>query len=208
MATVTFYANNYVINDAAGSGLGFYGDAGFAASVSVGSYQGRTFITNGAGTTQGEEANNVKFLNAGSGILGQSGSGVALTAIPNSQGTLNIRFTNATAVKVQSATLYGYDRSNIYNSPSGVVLKAAELIHPTSTQVNNGSGDTTWTTLAGSGSTLSLCPSPGPSGLYAGNGSNSQWSATQHDWYVALSVSPDSIGSKTAFGLAMELEYL
>jgi len=32
--------------------------------------------------------------------------------------------------------------------------------------------------------------------------------AERHDWYVALSASPDSIGSKTQYGLYFTLEYL
>lgn len=32
--------------------------------------------------------------------------------------------------------------------------------------------------------------------------------STRHDWYVALSASPDSIGSKTDYGLYFTLEYL
>jgi hypothetical protein len=48
----------------------------------------------------------------------------------------------------------------------------------------------------------------GPSGQYAGNGSNSAWTDTQHDWYLVLSASPDSIGSKTLYGLWVSLEYL
>lgn len=208
-AELKFYAGNgFQIQDLSGSGLGFYGDSGFGASVSVGSYQGRTFITNGAGTTQGPEADNVKYLNAGSGILGQAGTGIALTAIPNYQSTLNIRFTYDSAVKVQNAELRIYDRSNINNNASGVTTKVAEIIHPTDSQTNNGSGDTTWYTPGGSSVPVPLANSPGPSGQYAGNGSNSLWSATQHDWYVAISASPDSIGSKTLYGLSCSLEYL
>ena len=47
MALISFLAGeDDTINDLAGSGLGFYGAAGFGASVQVGQYQGRTFITN------------------------------------------------------------------------------------------------------------------------------------------------------------------
>lgn len=209
VAAINFLAGDgLAIQDLSGSGLGFYGDSGFGASVSVGAWQGRTFITNGAGTSQGPEADNVKFLNAGSGILGQTGTGIALTAIPNYQATLNIRFTNDTPVKTQNVVLRIYDRSDPNKAASGVTTKVAEIIHPTVTQANNGSGDTTWQTPGGSGVTVSLAPSPGVSGLYAGNGANGQWTDTQHDWFVALSASPDSIGSKTQYGLFCSLEYL
>jgi hypothetical protein len=207
--TISFLAGEgFTINDMAGSGLGFYGDSGFGASVRVGEYQGRTFITNGAGSTQGPEADNVKYVNAGSGVLGQTGSGIALTAIPNHQATLEVRLTSDTAVQVQSARLYGYDRHSINNPPSGVTLKGAEIIHPTQSQTNNGSGDTTWVTMAGTGSYLSLANSPGVSGQYAGNGSNSTRPDTVHSWFAALSASPNSVGAKTQFGLMFETEYL
>lgn len=208
-ADIKFLAgSDFTIEDLSGSGLGFYSNDGFGGSVRVGEYQGRTFITNGAGTTQGPEVDNVKYLNAASGILGQAGTGIALTAIPNYQATLNVRFTYDSAVNVQNAKARIYDRSNPNNAASGVTCKVAEIIHPTTTQTNNGSGDTTWYTPAGSSITVPLANSPGPSGLYAGNGSNSNYAATQHDWYLAISASPDSIGSKTQFGLYIELEYL
>jgi hypothetical protein len=208
-ATISFLAGeSFTIQDLAGSGLGFYGDLGFGASVQVGQYQGRTFITNSTGTVAGPECDNVKYLNAGSGIVGQAGSGIALTAIPNYQATLNIRFVNDTAVKTQNALLKIYDRTDVNKAASGVTTKVAEIIHPNTTQANSGSGDTTWLTPAGSSVTVSLAPCPGVSGLYAGNGSNSTWTDRVHDWYVAISASPDSIGSKTQFGLVFEVEYL
>jgi hypothetical protein len=207
--TISFHADGYQINDSMGSGLAFFADTGFGASIKVGEYPGRTFISNGAGTTQGPEVDNVKFANSASGIIGQSGSGVALTAVPNDKATLNVRATSdGGAVQVQNAKVYIYDRVNKANPPSGVTCKAAEIIHPDPVQNNNGSGDSAWINAAGTGLPLDLAPSPGISGLYAGNGSNSTRADTRHDWFVALSPSPDSIGSKTQFGLLAELEYL
>lgn len=208
-AYLSFFAGpNLQIEDLSGSGLGFFGDDGFSASIPVGSWQGRTFITNGNGTTQGAECSNVKYVNAGSGIIGQAGSGVALSCIPNYQAPFNVRFTYDTPVRTQNAKLYIYDRSSINNAPSGVSVKVAEVIHPDTNQSNNGSGDTTWLTPAGSGSVVSFCPGPGVSGLYAGNGNDGAWSDTQHDWYGAISVSPNSIGAKTQFGAYFSVEFL
>lgn len=208
-AQIAFLAGNgFTIEDLSGSGLGFYGDDGFGASVPVGSYQGRTYITNGAGTTQGAEVDNVKFLNAGSGILGQTGTGIALTAIPNYQATLNLRFTYDSAIHVQNVYARIYDRTDPNANASGLTCKVAEIIHPGITQANTGSGDTTWYTPGGSTITVPLAPSPGPSGLYAGNGANGNWAATQHDWYLAISASPDTVGSHTMFGIYASLEYL
>jgi len=73
---------------------------------------------------------------------------------------------------------------------------------------------------------MSLTPSPGLSGLNVSvadtgrvpslHDGNYNWltydgtahSSTNHDWYIGLSASPESIGSKTAYGLYMTLEYL
>ena len=208
-ANLAFLAGpSLTIQDLSGSGLAFFGDSGFGAAIVVGQYQGHTYISNGNGTTQGPEAANVKFLNAGSGIVGQAGSGIALTAIPNYQATGNVRFTYDTAVNTQNAYMYIYDRVSISNPASGVTTKVAEVIHPSTSQSNNGSGDTTWYTPAGTGIPVPFAPSPGVSGLYAGNGNNGMWTDTQHDWYFNMSVSPDSIGSKTQFGAYFYVEYL
>lgn len=206
MALITFLAGeNFAINDLSGSGLGFYGDSGFGASVQVGSYQGRTFITNSTGTSQGPECDNIKWSHPGSGIIGQTGTGLPLTSIPNYQASLNIRFTHGSAVKVQNAQVRIYDRASINNPASGVTTKTAQLIHTNTAQDATGSGDATWRTPAGSGTIQSLVGSPGTSGL-SPNGPDT--TDTQHDFYLAISASPDSIGSKVQYGLYASLEYL
>lgn len=208
-AYLAFFAGpNLQIQDLSGSGLAFFGDAGFGASIPVGYWQGHTFISNANGTTQGPEASNIKYLNAGSGIVGQTGSGVALSAIPNWQASTNIRFTYDTPVRTQNANMYMYDRYSINNPPSGVTVKVAQIIHPDPSQANNGSGNSVWWTPAGTGVVVPFCPSPGTSGLFAGNGSNGSWTDTQHDWYAAVSVSPVSIGAKTQFGVYFSVEFL
>lgn len=205
MATINFLAGeNNTINNLSGSGLGMYGDAGFGYSVPVSSYNGRTFITDSTGTSQGPEVDNCKFLNTSGVIVGQTGSGINLLQLPNYLSTLNINFNHTTPVKVQNAKLYAYDRVNKNNDPSGVTLYAAEIIHPTITQTLNGSGDSAWINVHGSGSILSLVNSPGVSGI-SPSGSNT--TQTNHDWYVALSATPTSVGAKE-FALWMELEYL
>ncbi len=204
MALLEFYADTINLN---GSGLGFYGP-GFANSVNVGEYQQTTFITNGNGTDQGAQVHNIRYLNGASGIIDSATSGVFLTQVPNYLATGNIRFTHSTAVLTQNVKVYIYDRSNINNNASGVTTKFAEVIHPDTVQNNNGSGDTTWLTPNGSGVVVTMAPSPGISGLYAGNGSNSLRGDTRHDWYFAISASPDSVGAKTQYGLWCQLEYL
>lgn len=216
MATINFLAGGgaFSINNLGGSGLGFYG-AGFGYSVDVASFQDTTFITNSAGTAQGPQVNNVKYMNIGSGIINSASSGVPLTSIPNYLATLNIRFTHTSAVKTQNAKFYIYDRNSINSPASGVTTRIAQLIHPDTVQNNNGSGDTTWVgittnpltgsaTVGGSGITVSLVASPGTSGLRPNGASTTD---TQHDWYMAITASPDSVGSKTFAGFVL-CEYL
>ena len=205
-AAINFYADEFHVTNLTGSGLGFYGD-GFGQSVNVGEYQNTTFITNSNGTVEGAQVNNIQYLNTMSGIIGSAESGVLLTQIPNYLATLNIRFTNDSAVKTQNCKLRIYDRSNINNNPSGVLCKVAELIHTDITQNNNGSGDTTWITPVGSALIMDMSPSPGMSGHYAGDGTASVYEDTRHDWYIAISQSPSSVGSKTS-ALYFSCEYL
>lgn len=208
MAEIVFLAGEGSnINNLAGSGLGFYGGS-FGASVQVGAWQQTTFITNAAGTAQGPAADNVKFHNAGSGIVGSATSGIALTAIPNISASLNVRMTHTSAVKTQNAQMLIFDRTLITLNASGVTTKVAELIHPTVAQLNDGSGDASWTTFvgtAGAPSAKSLIASPGVSGLRP-NGAGTTDSV--HDWFLAMSASPDTIGSKTQFSMFFSVEFL
>tara|TARA_Y100001934_G_C12335871_1_gene767550 strand:- start:1055 stop:1807 length:753 start_codon:yes stop_codon:yes gene_type:complete len=213
MATIDFLINRTGFDydlKLGGSGLAFFGDAGFGASVEVGKYQGTTFVSDGTGSSRGAQAQNIKFLNAGSGIIGASTSGIGLQAIPNYQATLNIRFTHDSQVKTQNCELRIYDRFNIKKAASGVTTKVAEIIHPRVTQTATGSGDSQWITPAGSGVVVSFANSPGVSGVFAGDGVTtiSTVQSKRHDWYAAISASPDSIGNKTQYGLFFALEYL
>lgn len=206
MATFTFQAtspNQVTINHLSGSGFGFFGST-FGDSVPVGEYQDTTYITNGNGTTEGPQVNNVKYQNPASGILNSASSGNGLISIPNYLATGIIEFTHTSAVRLQNTKVYIYDRSSISNSPSGVICKVAEIIHPNTTQTPDGSGSQVWETPAGS-SYMTLTPSPGRSGFYVNGPLTTD---TYHTHYIALSASPSSIGSKTQFGLYVSTEYL
>jgi hypothetical protein len=162
-------------------------------------------VTNSTGTVQSVQINNVKYLNTASGILNSASSGVDVRAIPNYLSTLNIHFAHTSAVVTQNTKLYIYDRSSINNPPSGVVCKVYESIHPNTSQLGLlGSGLGVWQTPAGS-SYMNLANAPGTSGVSPNGPSTSSY---DHDWYVCLSASPSSIGSKTQFGLYVETEYL
>lgn len=204
MASITFYGRDQIeAYNAGGSGIGFYGSSGFGTSVAVGTYQSRTFITDSTGTAQGPEINNCKYLNTSGVVVGQTGSGIHLLELPNYLSTLNVRFTHSSSVQVQNVLMYCYDRVSQNNDPSGVTVQAAEIIHPNTIQDFSGSGDATWVDVHGT-TTMSLVSGPGTSGLSPAGTSTSD---TRHDWFVALSATPTSVGAKE-MAIKVTLEYL
>lgn len=203
--SINFYASNgSTIHHLAGSGLAFFG-ASFGQSIAVGEYNKKTYVSNGAGTTQGPECWNIRYQDAASGIVAEAGSGIALTAVPNYQASLRVEVSSDDGeITVPSAYVSFYDRSSTSNAPSGVSAFIAELVHPGDTQANEGSGSAQWHYPEGTG-VLYLWPSPGTSGQYAA--SDSTWSSLSHDFYLAVSCGPESIGGKT-FGLFFGAEWL
>lgn len=196
-----------------GSGLGFYGDAGFDDPVTLGQFQGRTFVTDASGAVQGFECNNTKLyaggsfsgINGVSGVIvGQVGNGILLRNLPNFLATLNIRFTHDAPVRAQNAKFYVHDGADKNNSPSGLACYCAEIIHPGLLQTDVGTGDATWTQVYGSGSVLGLIDAPGTSGLRPDGPLTVD---TRHDWFVAISACPTQPGSRS-YGFTAELEYI
>lgn len=205
MANLAWYAGEgTAIANLSGSGIGFFSANGFGYSIPVGSYNERTFVTDSTGTVQNIEIDNCKYAASGTVVFGQTGSGINLLQLPNYLATVNPRFTHSAPVQVQNVRLYGSDRVHKNNNPSGVDIYAAQIIHPTTTQTLNGSGSPIWTRLLGSGSYLAMAGGQGVSGLGV-NGTLT--SSDQHDFYVAVSVSPARVGAAEAM-LTMELEYL
>ena len=161
-----------------------------------------------------------------------------LDELPNYLVPLNIRFTHNTAVKTQNCKLRIFDRNNINNHASGVATYVYETRHPNQSVGSAGQldhkapGVTTdkWFVFEdgyrNDGSELetvedmSLTNSPGAEGLNTSpadqtlegvEGSTREGNShrsTQHDWYVAISSEPNTIGSKTDYGLYFSLEYL
>lgn len=171
------------------------------------------------------------LIQSNSVVTGTSG-------IPNIAAPLNIRFEHDEGVRVQNCKLRIFDRSDISQHADGVTTQVYEVRHPNPIEgVNFGAnrgplrhrgevGEHGWVQFADGFPMfdMPLTAGPGPSGLNtssdevlaATDGTYTNWiaqsgeacRATRHDWYVALSASPDSIGSKTNFGLYFTLEYL
>ena len=209
-AAITFYAGQGagVWVNLNASGLGFFG-ASFGTSVQVGQYQDSTFITTGAGSAEGPQATNCKYLTA-SGVSVDGGASVVPSAVAINSGTMNIRFTFDSVVKTQNCELRIFNRSNINTGAVGVTTQVLQIANGGSGVTSSGTAEapashTGWIAPSGSGVTVALLSSAGSGGL-SPSGTNTQ--DTRHDWYTCMSASPLSIGSKELFGLYVQLEYL
>lgn len=222
--------------DHATSGIGFFG-GDFGLSVPVDSYQDTTFITNSDGTSQAEQLQNTKYSSI-SGVKFNTNNEKDNNVIPNYYAPLNIRFEHNEAVRVKNCQLRIFDRDDITKNASGVTTEVYEVRHPDSTEGaakalnHRGNSNHEWVRFMYDGvdntvTPLDLTESPGTSGLN-GNSDTDQAAynggtldntlpytfegnahqSLRHDWYLALSASPDEIGSKTDFGLYFTVEYL
>jgi hypothetical protein len=224
-------ADGELINHSAGSGLGFYG-LGFGVSVPIDTKQKTTFITDALGVVSGAQLNNTEILVEGSEtvmgtVLSQNATTLNLDRLPNYLCPLNIRFEHTEPVAVQNCKLRIFDRNNINNHASGVATYVYEVRHPStvSTQSNlalRGRAEDSWFLFESteSMSDMPFTPSPGISGTNTNIQDSASpakgWVSTEgaphqsmrHDWYVALSAEPNTIGSKTQYGLYFTLEYL
>jgi len=207
-AAINFYGGLASETGLAASGVGFYG-ATFGSSVQVASYQDTTFITDSGGTANGGQIDNNKYLGNATGVSINGAASADLNTVDVASGTLNVRFTFDTVVMTQNGEFRIFDRTTITAPASGVTCHVAML-------GNGGSGvnQTTgaaqaghngWAALSGASPKWVLLASPGSGGL-SPNGTGT--TDTRHDWYIALSATPTSIGSKTLFGAYVALEYL
>lgn len=230
VAEIKFYANVKVDDSVAeiyhnnGSGIGFYGNT-FGVSVPVNSQQTTTWTTNADGTSQGIQLHNTAWASSGT-VSVDSASSINLDSLPNYLCPLNVRFTNDDPVKVQNCKLRIFDRNNIQNQASGVTTYVYEARHPIPEQVASGLAFkgrdvNTWYEFdpVDAMTDMVFTSSPGVSGLNTDSSdtdpakgytstSGVSLASTRHDWYVALSSEPQSIGSKTNYGLYFSVEYL
>lgn len=229
-AEIKFYANVKVDDSVAeiahnnGSGIGFYG-SNFGISVPVNSQQTTTFTTNADGTNEGLQLHNTARVSSETVAI-DSASSINLDSLPNYLCPLNVRFTNDDPVKVQNCKLRIFDRNNIQNQASGVTTYVYEARHPIGERVPSGLAfkgrpENTWYEFdpVDAMSDMIFTSSPGVSGLNTDSSdtnpekgytstSGVSLPSMRHDWFVALSSEPQSIGSKTNYGLYFSVEYL
>ncbi len=213
MASIDFYASQgggtHV--DMNGSGLSFFG-AAFGNSVQVGQYQDSTYITQGGGTPEGPQATNCKYdTSDGSGILVDDDAvAVQPSAIALNSGTMNIRFTHASAVNTQNGQVRIYDRTTITNGATGVTTQILQIVNGGSGVSTSGTAEALashsgWIAASGENPRVNLLNNPGSGGLGPSGASDLD---TRHDWFMCLSATPLSIGPKILYGIYAQLEYL
>jgi hypothetical protein len=116
------------------------------------------------------------------------------------------------------ALWWGDDERYAYTNKNGVVFIGGAN---GDARINSTAGGTL-ETVGGTGTIVPLMDNPGSGGRLIGDddtflGKNSRTTSTmfggtgvdmRHDWFLSLSASPTSIGSKTKYGLYFSLEYL
>lgn len=208
MATWVFQVNApaaFTIANLSGSGLNFWGPAGFSNSVPVSAYQSITTVGNGNGTVNGPLTNNVQYINPASGIVNNASSGIPILNIPNYLSTFIAEFQHPSNVRLQNTRAYLYDRTAITNAPSGLITKFAQVVHPGITITTVGSGHPVWQSPAGSSYMTMAVDSPGRSGLCPNGPSTVDMF---HTFNFIISQSPNSTGSKALNAFYIETEYV
>ncbi|PIY96082.1 MAG: hypothetical protein COY66_04995 [Candidatus Kerfeldbacteria bacterium CG_4_10_14_0_8_um_filter_42_10] len=159
----------------------------FGSAIIVGAYQDSTHVESsvGADDSSGNTPKNNKFISQSGGTGGDSqvdlGAGtVDLDTITDAGCALKINFSHGTSVVTTGHIFYAYDGTTTTAVPTGVTFQAAEK------------GDPNWTNAEGSAAALTI---------------TDEATGTSHDYYIAVSASPESVGLKTAFKLRDELTY-
>lgn len=166
--------------------LQFAGAGGFDSKISVGQYNDTTHVESsvGANDSSANTPNNNKFISQSGGTGGDSQADWGddtedLDAITDAECALKINFSDASSVVTEDAIFYAFDGTTTTTAPVGVTFQAAE------------SGDTNWTNAEGSAAALEL---------------DDQSASTSHDFFIAVSSSPESVGAKD-FAVRVELTY-
>jgi len=165
------------------------------AAITVSSYQDGTHAGNGdPGTDQcgTNHMNNVKYVDSTHFILNGGSSEVLNdTNLGNDECTLRLHFNHTSAVAVTGARAY------IYKPSVGVTTKADNV---TVQAFERGQTDTAWSLINDTGTTggdntgerLDLADSS---------------SSADHYWYVALSITPATVGGHADVDLGLALTY-
>jgi hypothetical protein len=158
-----------------------FSDGTFGNAITVASYNDGTHVrsSGAADSSDGNTPNNVKYVASGTGDWGDGTE--SLADILDAECTLKLTISEDSNITVTDITMYAYDGDTTTNAPSGMDVQLAE------------SGDAAWTNADGSAAALTISDSDTP--------------ATSHDFYIAVSASPSSVGVKSGNKIRVEFTY-
>lgn len=197
----TFYWEGYMGAGPAWADLGantvvFSGSlTDLSVPVTVGEWNSGTHAgSDDPGTDQcgANHMKNVKIVASGSFDNGSGTETLNTTNLTPNECTLRIRFTDASAVAITSARFYSFDGAVVTNESVGVEAYAWEC---------QPSGVTTWSLINDDSANIG--------GDNTGERLDllNQAASTEHHYYVAVSVRPESVGAKTSFDFGVALTY-
>lgn len=163
--------------------------------ITVGEWNSGTHIGNDdPGTDQcgTNHMNNVKIVASGTFDNGSGTQGLSTTNLTPNECTLRIRFTDASAVSITSARFYSFDGTTVTTEAVGVEAYAWEC---------QPSGITTWTLINDDSANIGGDNASERLSLL------DQAASTEHHYYIAVSVRPESVGAKTSFDFGVALTY-
>lgn len=158
-----------------------FSDGTFGNPITVGAYNSATHVRSsvGADDSSANTPNNNKYIASGTADWGDGTEN--LTNITDAECALKVTIAYDTNITVTDITMYAYDGTTTTNAPTGTDVYLAEQ------------GDAAWTNADGSAAALTITDSSTP--------------ATSHDFYIAISVSPSTVGVKSANKLRIEFTY-
>lgn len=174
--------------------LVFSGSGGLATPITLGEWQSETHLGSGDPGTDQCGANhvpNVKYLTGSTFDNGGGSEAINDTNLAITECTFRVKFAHGEAVAISGARLYAFDGTTETTEAVGVEVYAFErgVAGEAWVQINDDSesigGDNT-------GERLTL---------------GDKSSATEHLWYIAVSVRPESVGAKTSFDFGVALTY-
>ena len=164
-----------------------------ATNITVGAFQDGTHLGNGdpgADQCGANHANNVKYLTGSTMSVNGAGSEDITDAnLAEIECTLKLNFAHGSAVALSSVLFYCFDGSTPATRATGLDVFCFERGVSASawTEINDDSG--------------------GQGGTGNGKSLESRSADTSHDYFLALSASPESVGAKTAFDFGISLVY-
>jgi hypothetical protein len=173
----------------------FSGDAtDISVPVTVDTYQDGIHVgTDDPGADQcgANHMRNVKYITDSQFDSGGGTETLNDTNLSDTECTLKIYFTDAASVATSSARFYAFDGTTTTTEAVGVEAYAFE----------QGVTETEWTEINDDSDTVG--------GDNAGErlDLSDQSAATEHDFFIAVSVLPESVGDKTDFDLGIALTY-